>query len=461
MATLYLQDGYKIGTGINSNTGQIKGEAIKTDNVSLVDALGFVVAKTGEKPPEGGIKFNNVSSSKVYLKVISNRKELRETMKVSASASIQGLEISGSAEAEFIQSTNFSSSSIHALIFVTVTTDAVYLSQPALTEEAFNLLKQEQWAKFEERYGPEYVAGIKGGGCLYFMLEITASDSEKSKAILAKIDAQYSGVVDAEASASFAKDVHSIDSKATTIITVYQVGGDPDQKKKTPITIEEAMERAVNFTGEVTAHPNYCQVVTDSYTNLQHLPYIDKEHQKLFQFQKLFLDSLGKEYEDLNIYVDDIDFVLSHFESLYESFKDLGVAYENKNREEIQKMLNDSKSRALARMKKISDTAIDCSQDSKKCEIDSSDFIKMKLPGGDLMYLKELEKNLLKLTSQVERLEREAVRYDTEAKIQSRSDSQFLVHEQATGSLTIALVEEDLPESNTPRFRFMIRKVIN
>jgi len=78
------------------------------------------------------------------------------------------------------------------------------------------------------------------------------------------------------------------------------------------------------------------------------------------------------------------------------------------------------------------------------------------------MYLKELEEKLAKLASQVESLERDAVRYYTEARIESRSDSKFLIHDQGAGNIYLEnVVNDQSPQANEHRFRFMIHKVVN
>jgi len=402
MTTLFVQDGFKIGKGINPNTGEIKGEAIDTENVSLVDPLGLSVATIGEEPPEGGIHFNAVGSADVYLKLISSKKELRETMDVSATASIEGIEISGSAEAKFIKSTNISSSSIYALVYVTVKTFPIYLKEESLTQEAADFLQAKGWDEFDKRYGPEFISGIKGGGFFYALIEITASNSQKSQAISAKINASYSGVIKADASVTLANDIHSVDSEATTKVTVHQRGGDPNLE--TPTTIEGAIKFAASFAKQVTPHPDYCQVITSKYKNLKKLPPVI-EHPDVFNNQHIVLDGLGEAYEDIENYVKNIDFVLSHFES----FKEFGVTYEGKTRQEIQKKLNDSKKEASEEMNKISNDAINCSKDSSQCKIYTSKFIKMELPGGDLMYLKELEEKLAQLTTEVEHLKQNVI----------------------------------------------------
>lgn len=436
MSEILMFSQLRAGRGVNSNTGKPFGTALTFEERPQI-----------APNPDAG-QLGQGQDTQLELLSITSRKELAQAMNVSASASFKSVGGGISGEAKFVQSREINSYYTYALVKVVVTNPPMLIYNAEFTPKATELLVKHGWNKFEASYGAEYVDGYISGGSYYGLIEIQTTDSKSQMDAQAKLSGHYGGF---SGSAEISGSLKEISADTHINVFVHRVGGDSSEKLAT--TVEPMIEQAVLFADQAKKYPVPFIALIADYKSTIPLPDIQDSDSLSMRHQRDCLKELGERYLDLQDYADTLKFVLKHLNGFAE--------FKGRDEDQVRKEFQSSLDSANQEIDEIVNKATACSDDFTKCELHTPKTQFLKLPGGDLMYLKELEEKLAQLTSQVEKLEREAVRYDTEAKIQSRSDSQFLVHEQATGSLTIALVDEARPESNTPRFRFMIRKVIN
>jgi len=218
--------GMSWGVGFNSVAGEVRGDC---------------VLRTDPEPPLG------VTGQEVVFKLrqITTSSELAEELNISASGSFRAQFGKASAKASYASQQNINRFSVYLLVQVLVTNPVERMRDVKLTAEAWDLLEIKGEEEFRERCGDEFLSGITTGGEYLAILQITTKSEEERKNVSASVRAK-GGTWRAGADFKFA--LEKISEEQEIEVTSFQQGGDTTT---VPNTLEEILERAVNFPQQV------------------------------------------------------------------------------------------------------------------------------------------------------------------------------------------------------------------
>jgi hypothetical protein len=179
------------------------------------------------------------------LRQITTSSELAEELNISASGSFRAQFGKASAKASYASQQNINRFSVYLLVQVLVTNPVERMRDVKLTAEAWDLLETKGEEEFRERRGDEFLSGITTGGEYLAILQITTRSEEERKNVSASVRAK-GGTWRAGADFKFA--LEKISEEQEIEVTSFQQGGDTTT---VPDTLEEILERAVNFPQQV------------------------------------------------------------------------------------------------------------------------------------------------------------------------------------------------------------------
>ena len=163
------------GQGYNSNTGQ-RMDAIVVDT-PLVTVLHSLTENYGQE---------------VYLslKLVNSYEELRTSLSVDVSASLEMGAFKGSSEVKMLNDQSFNSFSTFLLMNLQVINPTLGLNPQnyKLTQKAVNLLNNPD--NFVRSFGNQFVSSLETGGSLYILFEYKSSSASEKKALTVKLSAQ-------------------------------------------------------------------------------------------------------------------------------------------------------------------------------------------------------------------------------------------------------------------------------
>jgi hypothetical protein len=260
------------------------------------------------------------------------------------------------------------------------------------TPKATELLVKHSWQKFEASYGAEYVDGYISGGSYYGLIEMQTTDSKSQMNAKAKLDGHYGGF---SGSAEISGSLKEISADTHVNVFVHRVGGDSSEKLET--TVEGMVKQAVIFADQAKKYPVPFIALIADYKSTIPLPDIQDSDSLSMRHQRDCLKELGERYLDLQDYRDTLKFVLKHLNGFAE--------FKGRDEDEVRNEFQSSLDSANQEIDEIVKKATACSDDFTKCESHTPTTQFLKLPGGDLMYLKELEEKLAKLETQLSLLD--------------------------------------------------------
>jgi hypothetical protein len=220
---------------------------------------------------------------------------------------------SGSAKMQFAQECSVTQYCLYAVLAVEVINSCVTVDDPALVQDATDLLKASDMARFRQRFGNRYISGLKTGGEYYAVYRVQSFDQEERTSISAKIAASFHNPL---LSASLNSDIES--SKKTSQneldvnVFVYEAGG----ISTTETDLAQMIDKAHAFPTLVSGDKAISyQVLLDEYTGLElpgdNLNFFDQEKQTeclLFNTRML---------NDFNSLINDIDFIRQHMDRFH------------------------------------------------------------------------------------------------------------------------------------------------
>jgi hypothetical protein len=276
-----FEDSMDYGVGYDSLSGVVRG---------------YCVQRTPAEELEGG------KGQTVFFRhyLVKSSSELAKHLELSASASINAKWFSeASAKARFLTVSKINQYSVYLLVQVVVTNSRQLMRDVNLTTDARNLLEKRGELAFRERSGDEFVVGFITGGEYLALLEVESKTEEQKREISALINAKAQMWNIGDTKAEFKKSMSELESRYSVNIKVYQAGG---RGNKIPATVEEMVERAVNFPQLVQGNDaKPYQAIFSDYKTLD-LPeqanLIDITHQKdvlinLWKWRLKYLETLS------------------------------------------------------------------------------------------------------------------------------------------------------------------------
>jgi hypothetical protein len=218
----------RIGMGFNSSSGLAVGTALQ----------GFTVEEDPAAPGQ------RVTAS---VDIINSQEELMEKMGMSFEAEGRYGTISGSAKAQFSESTNYNSTSTFVLARCVVQNPFRRGQNFGLTQPASDLLRANNAQAFKTAFGDSFVRGLQTGGEFYAVIRITSISTSTQSELSASCQAEAQGLL---ASGGFKAAFSTANATAQThseyAATMYQEAGQGPQVAPV-VSIDEVMQRFKDF----------------------------------------------------------------------------------------------------------------------------------------------------------------------------------------------------------------------
>ena len=293
MQTLPAFDGLLIGKGFNAATQQIHGEAIVHDGLESL----LPHEKTGQ-------------TTEFHLAHIKSSEELAKQLGISASASYGSLSFSASAEVEFANKLSLKRYSSYVLVKIDVKNPSETMRNPRLTPDALAFLEQNGWNRFEEVYGPEFIAGRIAGGSYYGLIEIITENQEQRRDLTVKVSAAgWGGKIEGQLDHKF-KNVLSGFEKRVTVLQRGGLAGGKDRIIETDL--DDMIKQARTFSEDALTHPVAYRALTISYRDIVPLAQPPGPDEFVQQQRAEVLAELNRKYLFYRDLRADIDFVQNH-----------------------------------------------------------------------------------------------------------------------------------------------------
>lgn len=305
-------NGMNLGLGYNSFTNAVHPSSA-LDNI---DQTRPVVEATGQK-----VSFQ--------VELLSNSLSLSEQLNVSASASLTyGVTASGSAKASLASSFKQNSYTVYVLARVHVQNQQTLLDlRSAKLNDKAALLYATDIKTFTKIHGNHFVYGILSGGDYYGILEIESSSAEEYREIKATLSGKATyGIISGNASATFEEALKKITSSYKMKATVLRLGSEGELQQISP---EQLIKDALSFPAKVLEGKGVpFSVLVLPYDQIPHPPAQQLEIPNTLDC----LDRLGRNYEKLKKYQNDLQYAIDN----QNYFPGLDIDKINKRINEIQ-----------------------------------------------------------------------------------------------------------------------------
>jgi len=268
-------DAISIGSGFNSATLEGKAKVVKyTDSADLAP-IGTGVPKT------------------VYdLKVVKSYQQLFELLNLSSQVSLKMGAFKGSASIDVFNSTKISDLSEYLFVKVEVSKPIEILKERHLTDDAIRLLKNNLKKDFLERFGDQYIYGLRKGGIFLAVFEYTAHSYEEKKSLHATLNASVSSFfASAQTSNDFSTALNQVKDISELHVHYSRAGDDGALPNN---NIDSIVHYASRFPNLVLKKPAILSVYTEDILNVSDLPLnLHKEDFRPIFQQSATLQMLG------------------------------------------------------------------------------------------------------------------------------------------------------------------------
>lgn len=279
-----------LGQGFDSLLGEKGGYTVKIDENRIVPTI-FT-------------KTNGVST--VYtLKIIENYSELRESLKMSVSASFKvGIFGVGGSYNSF-SGTTVNSFDTYIFADVESTQVAKHIMPFELTDVALQAT-ENTYSHFLKFAGDKFVSGVQMGARLTMLIRIISGKSEKNTVVKADINARISGF--ASGGANFETTLSQCIENKQIEVFILRIGS----KEELP-DIEQAVRYSKRVPLIADEEPYPLTYFLCDYNNVGNIPvdYIDEE---LLESRRQKLEYIIDPYEKLQTYLSDLKYANENIE---------------------------------------------------------------------------------------------------------------------------------------------------
>ena len=194
-------EGMKIGLGYNRLTGDVLSTpAVQGTSISSLQGAG------GQQVTIDCVTIQDVET-------------LHKSLGVSVDAGGAYMGFSGSAKVDYLSSCDFSSFSTYVLVRVSVQDAFESIDSPVFSNDANELLVNNNPDRFRQRFGDTFIAGLKKGGEYFAIYQITGSDESERESVAVSVHAAYdAGPL---ASAHVNTDIHTATSQSKSHLEVH------------------------------------------------------------------------------------------------------------------------------------------------------------------------------------------------------------------------------------------------
>lgn len=227
-------DGMKVGLGYDVLTG------VACKSPAVVGASLTAPAQAGGQ---------TVTTT---LQLVQETKVLHQALGISVDASAGNLFGDASAKYKFANDIAVNSYSLYVVVGVQVFNATLTLDNPVLSQAASDLLRENNTARFRDRFGDRFILGIKTGGEYFAVYKVESTDSQERTTIAGEIHARAGAppVAGASLDMDISSKTASSKFKLDVSVFVYQAGG---ANINTETTLDAIMQKAHVFPTLVTA----------------------------------------------------------------------------------------------------------------------------------------------------------------------------------------------------------------
>jgi hypothetical protein len=228
------RSGIDIGKGFNTLTGEARGVAVG-GNISEATTPGQTV--------------------KSDARIVESQEQMNEALDVSVAVSGHYGLFSAEGRFGLSQQCSYTSQSTYVVARCTVENAFKSFARPTLLPEAADRLRDSGPDAFKEGYGDSFVQGLRGGGELYAVFQLTSSSSAEQKSIAASVSASVQGLFAGGSLDTSVSSMKNTSSRLSSMnVLFYQRAGTDDSIA--PVgSPEEIMKRLKDFPTIARAAP--------------------------------------------------------------------------------------------------------------------------------------------------------------------------------------------------------------
>ncbi len=290
----------QIGSGYNTVTDSIAGDCMERTSLTTLsdDFRDRTLSSSSSNRP-------GTAGNEVLVTYVEDHKRLSQELGTRASARARFFLFSVSAEAEYANSSDFSSNSSFMLASATMRKETERLERYTIEKSALSLLKTNPRAFFM-RCGDQFVAGRIKGASFTAIVEIRDTTSETRSALREKLGAGLSlGTFGANFSVQRNTRLGQLLSRHELHYKVISSG----LSANNPRTIDEFIEKALSLEETINRFSDgkeaAIEFVTRSYEIADNFP--SEFHLPSLVAQNRFLDQMATYHQETAIIIKDLD----------------------------------------------------------------------------------------------------------------------------------------------------------
>ncbi|RKH02935.1 hypothetical protein D7V97_27265 [Corallococcus sp. CA053C] len=335
-----FEDGMKFGKGFNRLTGEVLASPAVTGAVSELTHAGGQLVKSN------CITIEDVTT-------------LHEQLGIDVAASGSSGPLSGNAKVKFANECDFSNFSTYVVVRVSVENTSKSFDEPVFTQDAEELLTNNNPTRFRERFGDCYIHGLKTGGEYFAIYQLTSTSKQERQSLSGDVNAAFDGAI---TSFELSTKIHEAKSKSTTHLAVSVNVFRQGAISEADLDRDDIMKTAKGFPIAVSGPNAFPFAVSlQSYTALRR-PNDKFNFIEISNQQDVLADLMRRRFEFLELR-DDYSFILKHpadFENGDGTAVDLNKT--DRARLEIISVINTMQQQAVA-----------CTRDAKQCRFTKFD----------------------------------------------------------------------------------------
>lgn len=240
------------------------------------------------------------------IRRVDSSEQLNRAMGVSVEAGGSYSGFSANAKVEYSESSSINSYSTYLLVKVLVKSKTITLKDPVLTDDAAELIRNNNPTRFRERFGDVFQSGLIRGGELYAVLEISGYDATERESTAVDIEASFNGVI---ASATLQTKISASKAASRSQLNVTTRVFRNGSTSQIPYTVEEILAAAKSFNTEVDGDKAYAYaMLIEDYRALK-LPNDSFNPIEIERQQTVLNDFAKRRYDFLKLR-NDLEFIL-------------------------------------------------------------------------------------------------------------------------------------------------------
>jgi hypothetical protein len=218
--------GIDIGSGFNVLTGEVRGIAVGGD-IGVATSSGQVV--------------------KSEATVVESQEQMVESLNVSVETSGHYGLFSAEGRFGLAQQSSFTSQSTYVVAKCVVENAFRSFIRPAILPEAAQRMRDEGPEAFKIGYGDSFVRGMRTGGELYAVFQLTSKSTEEQKSVAVSLQAEVQGLLAGGSVESSMDHLQRSSAKVSSMSVLFYQRAGRDDSISPVTTPQEITRRLTDF----------------------------------------------------------------------------------------------------------------------------------------------------------------------------------------------------------------------